>query len=236
MLNEARILPYWLRHYEQYASRIFIWDGGSDDGTREMLESHPLVTVFDQTCVGLDDHYFTTCFMHYQELSQQADWCLAIAADEFVYHPNLAQKLEFMKERHVTKVQLCGYSMYSDHFPTTTGQIYEEIQYGYRDIWSSKTVLFSPKSEMRWLPGLHVEISGEKPTRDSRISLLHYRHLGSDYYLERTKRNYERWQVAGIDVEFDYNRPHNLPDGTRGNPYQWYPANVSRLVKVVEGE
>lgn len=233
MLNEARILPYWLRHYEKYATRIFVWDGGSTDGTREILERHPLVTIFDQTCIGLDDEYFTTCFMRYKDLSKGADWCACVAADEFVYHEDLNWKLGLLKLHKTTKVQLIGYTMYSDHFPTNEGQIYDDIQVGYRDIWSSKTVLFDPKVEMRWLPGLHVEISGDKPARDSGIKLLHYRHLGADYYKERTKRNYERWREAGIDVEFDPERRHNLPDGTRGNPYKWYVENTHRLEKAV---
>lgn len=234
MWNEAQLLPYWLRHYEQLATRIFVWDGGSTDGTRELLQSHPMVTLFDQTCTGLDDEYFTTCFMRYRDLSAGADWCACVAADEFIYHPQLEWKLGLLKLHKVRKVQLHGFTMYSDHFPTSNGQIYDEITHGYPDIWSNKVVLFNPRVEMHWLPGLHVEISGEKPARDSGIKLLHYRHLGADYYLERTQRNYARWQAAGIDVEFDYNRPHNLPDGTRGNPYKWYVENTDKLINVIQ--
>lgn len=234
MLNEALLLPYWLRHYEQYASKIFVWDGGSTDGTRELLDAHPKVTVFEQECVGLDDHYFTQCFMRYKDLSRDADLCACVAADEFIYHPHLAEKLQLLSIYRIRKVQMRGYSMYSQQLPTTQGQIYEEIQHGYPDIWSTKTVLFSSKSDMQWLPGLHVECSGDKPERGTGIKLLHYRHLSSSYYLERTKRNYERWQVAGLNVEFDPNRRHNLPDGTRGNPYEWHVNNTDKLQKVVE--
>lgn len=231
MWNEAPLLPYWLRHYERYAERIFVWDGGSDDGTRDLLEQHPLVTVFDQECKGLDDHYFTTCFMRYRELSPEADWCACVAADEFIYHPQLEQRLTTIDG---DKVQLTGYSMFSDHFPTSTGQIYDEIQHGYPDCWSRKTVLFRPQVKMQWKPGLHVETSGDRPLVGSGIKLLHYRYLGADYYLQRMKRNYARWQLAGIDVEFDENRLHNLPDNTRGNPYRWYVENVDKLEQVVE--
>ena len=229
--NEAPLLPYWLRHYERYAEAIFVWDGGSDDGTRELLEAHPLVTVFDQQCLGLDDHYFTTCFMRYRDLSPEADWCACVAADEFIYHPLLEQRLATIAN---PKVQLTGYSMFSDHFPTTQGQIYDEVKWGYRDCWSRKTVLFRPQVTMKWKPGLHNEVSGDVPVRHTGIKLLHYRYLGADYYLERTRRNYQRWQLAGIDVEFDAERLHNLPDGTRGNPYRWYVENVDKLEQVVE--
>lgn len=233
--NEIVILPYWLRHYEQYAERIYVWDGGSTDGTRELLETHPLVTVFDQGCRGLDDIAFTGYFMHYRELSRgRADWCACVAADEFIYHPELMSKLAHYSASGVMKIQLTGYTMVANQLPTTQGQIYDEIKHGHRDLWSTKTVLFNPEHEMHWLPGLHKELSDPKPARHTGIKLLHYRYLSSDYYLERTKRNYQRWQEAGIEVEFDPDRTHNLPDGSRGNPYQWYVDNVDKLEKVVE--
>ena len=34
--NEEKILPYFLRHYEQFAERIFIFDGGSDREKRKV--------------------------------------------------------------------------------------------------------------------------------------------------------------------------------------------------------
>lgn len=233
MLNESRILPYWLRHYEKYAQRIFVWDGGSTDGTREMLDAHPKVTVFEQAQPGLDNNYFTQLFMEYRQLSREADWCLCVAADEFLHHPDLLNKLLMLKLHKVRKVQLRGYTMYAQRFPTTPGQIYEEVNHGYPDLWSCKTVLFNPRHEMCWLPGLHVDTSEGKPERDSLLRLLHYRWLGKDYYTDRTRRNYEGFKRAGCDVEFDMNRTHNLPDGSRGNPYKWYEENVSRLIKVV---
>ncbi len=229
--NEAPLIPYFLRHYETFATRIFVWDR-SDDGTRELLEAHPLVTVFQQECVGLDDNYFDTCFMQYKQLSRgQADWCIAVGSDEFVYHPQLIDRLSCLP--HAKKIQLRGYTMYADRFPTTEGQIYDEIKHGYNDVWSTKTVLFQPDADMQWLPGLHVEVSGDKPERHTDIKLLHYRYLGAEYFLERNRRNYEQWEVAGQQVKFDVNRTHNLPDGTRGNPYQWYEANTGKLIKVV---
>src|SRR6185369_4337567 len=124
MRDEALLLPYWLRHYEQYASAIFVWEGGSTDGTREMLEQHPLVTVYNQAKLGLDDHLFTLYFMQYQYVSRgKADWCACVAADEFIYHEDLPNQLEHLTATHARRVQLQGYTMVADAPPSGAGQI-----------------------------------------------------------------------------------------------------------------
>ena len=234
MRNEAAFLPYFLRHYETFAERIFIWEGASNDGTRELLEAHPLVTVFDQESQGLDNHYFTRVFMEYRRLSRgQADWCISVGGDELVYHPHILTKLHYLTCEGVLKVQLRGYTMYHHEFPQTKKQIYDVVKLGYPDIWSTKTILFNPQAEMSWLPGLHIENSGDKPYRRSGIKLLHYRYFGAEYYEQRNRKNYAAFKEAGSKVEFDLNRSHNLPDGTRGNPYKWFAENTDRLIQVV---
>ena len=41
--NDARMLPYFFRHYDDIVERYFIFDNGSTDGSLALLDSHPRV-------------------------------------------------------------------------------------------------------------------------------------------------------------------------------------------------
>ena len=47
--NEAYMLPFFLRHYYQFASHIYVIDDGSTDGTRDIATSHPNTTLLNYT-------------------------------------------------------------------------------------------------------------------------------------------------------------------------------------------
>jgi hypothetical protein len=38
--NESRVIEYFLRHYEQFAERVVVYDENSTDGTKEILAAH----------------------------------------------------------------------------------------------------------------------------------------------------------------------------------------------------
>ncbi len=133
MRNEIKILPYFLRHYETFADRIFVWDDGSDDGTREILDAHPKVNVLPLNLGRADDVYFVNhLWPQYKEISRgYADWVMCVDADEFIYHPNLMEKLEELGSKGVKRICCRGFTMYHPKFPTTTGQIYDEIKFDF---------------------------------------------------------------------------------------------------------
>ncbi len=233
MRNEIKILPYFLRHYETFADRIFVWDDGSDDGTREMLEAHPKVKILPLSLGRVDDVYFVECLWpQYRKISRgYADWVLCVDADEFIYYPNIVEKLKELGVNGIKKIRCCGFTMYHPTFPTTDGQIYDEVKTGVKDLWSTKTVVFNPDVKMSWGEGRHKC----SPTRyvetsyTTGINLLHFRYLGWEYFLERTKRNY-----AYTNIVFDEKRKCPLPDGSWGIPYEWYEKQKDKLIRVVE--
>ena len=45
--NEEFLLPYFLRHYETFAYRIFICDDHTTDRTREIAKTHAKVSLLD---------------------------------------------------------------------------------------------------------------------------------------------------------------------------------------------
>jgi glycosyltransferase involved in cell wall biosynthesis len=239
MRNEIKLLPYFLRHYETFATRIIVWDDNSDDGTKEMLESHPLVTILPckrlngEDMNTLDDYAFVRdLWPQYETISRgKADWVMIADTDELVYHPNMVEKLEELTAKGVQKIFNYGYTMYHPEFPSTTGQIYEEVKLGWPDKWSKKTSTFNPAIYIRWSHGRHHVIGGRRiPTEfDTGINILHFRYLGKEYFLERNKKNCD-----GYHSTFNPNARHNLPDGTRGVHWVWYESSVPKLTNVVD--
>ena len=233
MRNEIKILPYFLRHYETFASRIFVWDDDSDDGTREILDAHPQVTILELPFHGADDvQYVKQIWPQYSKYSNGiADWCMCVDADEFVYCPNLVEKLEELGKAGVKKIRCEGYTMHSSTFPTTNNQIYDEIKMGWPDCWSKKDVVFTPDITMSWTPGRHgcVPLRHHPTAKHVGIKLLHFRYMGPEYFLARDKKNCDSMRIS-----FNDKKRGNLPDGTRGMRYEWYENQKDKLMRVVE--
>jgi len=198
--NDIKLLPYFLRHYETFADRIFAWDDGSDDGTRELLDSHPKVTVLEHNLRKLDDFYFVQhLWPQYVKSRGHADWVICAESDEFVYHPNILEKLSELKSQKAKKVNCVGFDMYHPKFPETKGQIYDEIKLGAPDSLLSKTIVIDPDVHVKWAVGRHRCSNEKTVTFGSGIAILHYRLLGYDYYMEKYRKHYRRARVEDLE-------------------------------------
>jgi hypothetical protein len=204
-----------LRHYEKFADRIFVFDGGSVDGTREILRDHPLVTILPVEFNGADDlYYIQSVWPQYKTISRgQADWCIQVDADEFLWHPNIREVLQSYTDRGIKKVRCTGFTMWTDLFPTTEGQIYDEVRMGWWDKWQCKTILFNPAIDIRYSMGRHfAHKSRHTPVYYSPdIRILHFRCLGIPYMYARQKKNYRN-----MNLPWEPWKHHNLPCGGRG--------------------
>jgi hypothetical protein len=121
-----------------------------------------------------------------------ADWVTVTDCDEFWYFPHGAQRdLLAYFEQQIAVVKPLGFNMVSEVYPTTSGQIYDEVKMGSPEPWYAKCALFSPclVREMHYLPGAHdckaLLYSGEWidlpmgfPANTPHSYLLHYHHLG----------------------------------------------------------
>jgi hypothetical protein len=236
--NEARMMPYFLRHYETFANRIFVWDEDSNDGTHELLTAHPKVTLlpYPSDCPrGMQDNYWATHqWQQYKELSRgRADWVMIVDADELIYSLDLVGTLRDCRARKVDVLVCRNFIMVAEEFPVTNGQIYDVVKLGLRDGTCDKWCTFNPAIDVTFKPGRNrnpAQLS-TNAVEWNRLLLLHYRNLGLHYMRERNAKN-----VVGMGVPADYfDRLHNQPNSRRGrvNIYQWHEENKGKAERVV---
>jgi glycosyl transferase family 2 len=227
MRNEAALLPYWLRHYGPLARRIFVYDGGSDDGSFDLLRDWTNVYVVPCGFDGLDDFAMARLFSTaYRELSRGGvDWVICVDADEFVYDPDLSYRLSQLSNQGEMVIQCEGWNMLSETFPAGSGQIYDEIKRGVPDPYFSKPVVFNPIIDIEFVPGRHsAKHIPFRAATGTGIKLLHYRWLGEEYGRARSSRNADRItpanRVAGHGV-------HNDPAWTGVHSPEWFKKQMA---------
>lgn len=188
--NEERILPYTLRHYRTFCSRIVVYDQNSTDSSRLIAQDfgaeiirRPEQDVFDDESNLL---LKSTCWH-----GTNATWAICADADELIYFPHgAAETLDSYAKQGLPVVKPYGFEMCSPTFPSGPGQIYDEVKDGAPDDeWYAKPILFQPRliQEMNFLPGAHccnaVLCGGERLGNPSVHSnpacyLLHCKYLG----------------------------------------------------------
>jgi hypothetical protein len=193
--DELRIMPYFLRHYTPWVERLFFYDDRSIDGTRDIIKACPKAELRDWPGEhGLvDDQFLEFANEVWKEARGHADYVVFVDADEFLYHPNITELLSRYLAEGVEMPQILGFTMVSKVFPTTTGQIYEEVRTGFPDDVWNKPAIF--RKAMWWTVGRHGPDYAQFQPRASatpEIKLLHYRALGMEYVRWRHGRNWAR--------------------------------------------
>ncbi len=223
--NESTILPWFLRHYGHYgfAESIFVYDDHSDDGSKEIVFSKFGTLWMDLDFTGLDDAKIADLFSNaYKKHSRGiADWVICVDADEFIYHPDLVNKLRQLKVEGIQVVACDGYQMLSEELPKNGYQIYDTIREGIPDPRYSKAVVFSPEIDIRFAPGRH-EFFLPQPcvvAKDTGIKLLHYRFLSEEYVRMKHAQNYSRLTDANKASGWG---GHNAPTYSGEYDLAWY--------------
>jgi hypothetical protein len=180
--NEARMLPYFMRHYLQYGS-VTIFDNQSTDDSVAIAKSLG-ATVFP---FESDGEFRDDIMVHIKNIcwkESRADWAIVGDIDEFTYHRNLVWAL---KHSEGTVIMPRMFQMYSDTFPTTEGQIYDEVKMGVE--MRSKMCIFRPDQimEMNYEVGCHHAYPEGNfiPNVRTEIVNLHFKNLGIDYVVSR---------------------------------------------------
>ncbi len=203
--NEALMMPYFLRHYESFADRIFVYDAGSDDGTRELVHACPKATLIDWDCPGVNDEiYMALNNSAYIDHSRGvADWVIMADADEFVYHSDILGVLDRYSEQGVNVAVPRGFNMVHPTFPATQGQIYEEVKMGCPGDSESKPCVFDPILTMNFGAGKHH--ASPQPAGlvtyadDGALLMLHQAFLGLQFRLDRMAARKARMSQTNIE-------------------------------------
>lgn len=227
--NEARLMPYVLRHYTTFVDRLEFFDDRSDDGTRELIAACPKAVLTDWPYESgiQDDKFLDFANRKWKDACGKADWIIWIDADEFIYHPRIRELLADYQQKGISMPLIAGYTMVSDHFPTTDGQIYDEIKTGVPDNRWCKPAVF--RENMVWTVGRHgIDDHRFKPITSptAEIKLLHYRCLGMDWLKERHARNWARVPDRCRSLAFGAN---TAPGYAGGHGVAWFQELYNQL-------
>lgn len=227
--NEEMLIPYIMRHYGQFSKVIFLESNSTDNTVKLAHELGAEVRQYDMPDEINDKLHLEmkeTCWK-----SSDADWVIVIDADEFVYHPEI---IKLLQESKSTVIHPTFHNMFSETFPVTKGQIYDEVNMGTPDgdFWLSKMVLFKPKEivKMNWAIGCHYAYPEGNVIIDnnSGIKTLHMRFLSRQYLIDKYERNCKRLskinQDNGWGIQLAWNRE-------KINSY--FDEQTPKLIKIV---
>ncbi len=200
--NEERIIPFFLRHYEPLVDRMIIFDDGSDDRSIELLSASPKVEL-RRLGEGESRSLVQRTEMNrcWKESRGEADWVIICDMDEHLYHPDLRRYLQECRDRGFTIFDPLGYDMVTAHFPSPHDVLTAVLRRGVQSRSLEKKAVFDPEAvdEINYSPGRHAaNPAGRlKFPPERKVRLLHYKHLGLDYVIRRTK------ELASRKTSFD---------------------------------
>jgi hypothetical protein len=223
--QEERMIGYTLKHYTQF-SDVILLEGHSQDRTVEIAESYGARIINIDTNNQVNDRIYLDVKNNVWKGSK-ADWVIIADTDELVYHKNIK---EYLKDTPYTIFIPQLWNMFSEVYPTTDGQIYDEVQYGVPG--GSKINLFRPDqiTDINYLPGCH----NAKPTGNvnmsvnSEIITMHFKNLSREWVIERNKYLFNRMS--------DINKLNRWGWHTGANEQevnQFFDDNVERLLKII---
>jgi glycosyltransferase involved in cell wall biosynthesis len=124
----------------------------------------------------------------YKASRGKADWVIVCDCDEYLYHPELIDKLQEYKDAGITMPKIDGHDMYSETFPEYDGELLtEKVKIGSETYAPMcKNIIFNPMLDITYQPGAH---SNQTPnaifSNKAELKLLHYKFLGKEYVLSR---------------------------------------------------
>lgn len=222
--NEEKLLPFTLDYYSSFCEKIFMYDNMSTDGSDDIYKKYPKVQVikWESNNEINELNYCKIKSTSYKDLSRDADWVISCDCDEYIYHPNLIEKLKEYDEMGINLPKTNGYEMFSEEFPIYDGQlITEKIKEGFGVVETlCKQILFKPNVDINYGVGAHSNVCKNCITNETpELKVLHYKFLNLDYVINRYQHLQDRLS--------DFNKQHGF-----GHHYNFINAiNMTNKIK-----
>jgi hypothetical protein len=216
-------MPYYLRHYSSFASKIFLYDGGSSDRSVEIARSCPIaeVCIYSFSVDKCSEHDLVWAKSEAWKIhSRAADWIIACDIDEIIYHPHMLDYLGACKQAGITVISPTAFNIFSHDFVPTDNQIWADYGKGLRAPLSDdgtsiydKMCVFDPGQiiEIGYEVGCHVAhpTGNVVSVRSDELKMFHYKHVGFDRLITKlrdriaraTDEDYEKKWVLAWDID-----------------------------------
>ena len=210
--NEEKLLPFFIDCYKWYVDKMIFYDGMSTDNSLNIINSYKNLedskrdNGFKYVDIEISDFYNRDdadeeLFLEiknnqWKQYRDEYDYALIVDVDEilkykYTFESGVDTLIEDMRKNNCTIIKPNGYSMISLED--------KEVRYvrtGFRDIMYDKCCLFNMKEiqEINYLPGAHKcnPVGNIKYFEHPDLKLLHYKYIGLENHLKRTKMNRER--------------------------------------------
>ena len=223
--NEEKIIPSFLKHYENWVDRIIVYDNKSNDNSIKILTEHPKVTIVSYDTGGeiRDDAYLQIKNNLWKNSIGRADIVIVCDMDEFLYTENMETFIRNFNDSSATIIKPVGYDMIIEDFDITkSDDLLTDIKYGIRHNHFDKLCMFKPSEikEINYNFGCHVaNPSGNVKYFDGDIKLLHYKKIGLKYFLDKMSSYHKRLSQFNRDrslgYQYDFDREKHITDFTK---------------------
>lgn len=216
--NEEIIIPHFIKYYSAIADEIIIIDGHSEDKTCEIAQALGGKKVIIRTCdydtgKEVNDPLLKRIRnTEWKENAKDFDWIIVCDADEFLYHPDLYNKLLEFKNKGITLPKIHGCEMIGLEIPSTDKLITEQITRGWPSTAYSKNVIFNPKEikDINYDEGSHkCYPDGNKVISEDSLMLLHYRFIEYNYMASKARWALNRLSKINLKRNWGFHNAHN---------------------------
>lgn len=216
--NESETIHLTVKHYQQFCSRVIIYDNYSTDNTRSICESMGCeVKLFGIEGVLSDVEY--TKLKNNVWKGSDADWVIVCDADEILDFTDLIEVKNTFFTKQPTILRTYGWNVYSSNVPYGT---WGEIKTGFHDPNYSKLCIFNPKEikEINYVHGCHVANPiGNVCLSSGILTLFHYRNVGGPERLIKRHELYRK-RMSPHNIKWGMGSHYLIEDEQRIK--EWY--------------